>query len=261
MSEQPSTAAYSPARSISAKLQRRLIQWKAVAPLASSPASSLVSFTFDDFPKSAADTGADILEAVGARGTYYACSRFSGQSNIVGDLFDERDIAALAKAGHEIGSHTRGHIDCAQTPVEIALADIENGDADLAAMGGPAPITQFAYPFGETRLALKRALKGRYRGARGVLFGMNQRGSDALQLRAIEIDADSSSHARAMNAIDYAARKPVWLVFFTHDVRASASPFGVTPSTLKQISIAVRDAGLPMATMSGAMDVLGAADS
>ncbi len=258
MTEQLVTAAYSPARTLGARVQRRLVQWTAAAPLVGSPTRSIVSFTFDDFPKSSADTGAEILESVGARATYYACSGFAGQSNLVGELFDERDIAALTQAGHEIGSHTRGHLDCAQAPVDIALADIAGGDADLTAMGVPGPITQFAYPFGETRVDLKRALRSRYRGARGVLAGVNRPGSDRLQLRAIEIDADPSTHERALRAIERAARSPVWLVFFSHDVRLAASPFGVTPAVLKRVAIAARDAGLPMLTMSGAMDTFGA---
>ena len=45
---------YSPSRTLSAKIQRRLTQSQTCAPLQQLP-QSLITFSFDDFPKSAAD--------------------------------------------------------------------------------------------------------------------------------------------------------------------------------------------------------------
>ena len=71
---------YEPARDLPARLRRRLTQWQAVAPLPAHPPQAMISFTFDDFPHSAADAGASILDRFGARGCYYACTGFLGEN-------------------------------------------------------------------------------------------------------------------------------------------------------------------------------------
>ena len=57
---------YTPDRSFPARIRRRLTQWRVAAPLARSPKRPMVTFSFDDFPKSAATNGASIIESVGA---------------------------------------------------------------------------------------------------------------------------------------------------------------------------------------------------
>jgi peptidoglycan/xylan/chitin deacetylase (PgdA/CDA1 family) len=69
----------------------------------------VVSFTFDDFPKSALDVGGEILERYGARGTYYASLKLAWSYNILGQIFDDDDIRAAHRAGHEIACHTYTH--------------------------------------------------------------------------------------------------------------------------------------------------------
>src|SRR5215469_15892880 len=48
----------------------------------------VVSFTFDDFPKSALATGGAILERYRARGTYYASLKLAGAETVLGPMFD-----------------------------------------------------------------------------------------------------------------------------------------------------------------------------
>ena len=62
-----SLSGYSPDRSLMAKIRRRMIQLIGVEPVPRSPSRAIVTFTFDDFPKSAADTGAAIVESGGGR--------------------------------------------------------------------------------------------------------------------------------------------------------------------------------------------------
>ena len=70
----------------------------------------VVSFTFDDFPKSALTAGGSILERHGARGTYYVASKLAKTDGAVGRLFDVEDISAAHHNGHEIGCHTYTHL-------------------------------------------------------------------------------------------------------------------------------------------------------
>ncbi len=62
----------------------------------------IVSFTFDDFPRSAYTVGGAILEKFGARGTYYVTPGLMNATTELGDLFREEDIYSLLDKGHEL---------------------------------------------------------------------------------------------------------------------------------------------------------------
>src|SRR5882724_10796001 len=72
----------------------------------------LISFTFDDFPRSAWTTGGRMLTARGKKGTYYGCMELMGNSSEVGVLFTLEDVQQLRSAGHELACHTLNHISC-----------------------------------------------------------------------------------------------------------------------------------------------------
>lgn len=240
---EPLLQAYNPPRSLPAKLRRRLVQWRAVAPLPVSPRRPLVSISFDDFPRTAALAGAEVLERFGARGTYYACSGMVGLSNATGPLYNPADLHRLAQAGHEIAAHTHGHMDCAQTDLAGVLADIDRSDRALAELGLTQRVCHFAYPFSETTLALKRHLGERYSSARGGLPGLNRRGSDRLQLRAYSLTPEARTTERAAAAIAQAVRQNAWAILYTHDVQPEPSPYGTTPTALAQLLQLASDAG------------------
>ncbi|MCI4646225.1 MAG: polysaccharide deacetylase family protein [Hyphomonadaceae bacterium] len=245
---------YEPSRDLPARLRRRLTQWQAVAPLPARPPQAMISFTFDDFPRSAAETGASILDRFGAKGCYYACTGMLGETGPSGPFFIETDIMHLEQGGHEIGAHTVSHLDCARASTSRALNDISHNVNQLKALGVTTPVRQFAYPYGETHTELKRALAERFDACRGVLSGVNSKGSDAMQLRAFELGSDESSVARAVSLIEAAARQPAWLVFFTHGVRDKAGKFDVKPQALSALVRRARDSGAALITPSQAID-------
>lgn len=252
---------YNPDRSLPAKIRRRVTQWRPAQRLTAAPKRPIVTFTFDDFPKSAADTGAEIVEAAGGKATYYACTGMAGSVNATGELFDETDLAALAKAGHEIGAHTDSHIDCAKAFRAEILANVEANLARLKEMGHDTPVTQFAYPYGETRLDVKRAMTVKFQACRGILAGVNGEGSDLMQLRAMELEPGDWTTDRAAAAIEAAARKPAWVVIFTHDVRETPSDYGTTPDALISLARKAKDSGAAILTMSEALaEIQGAQD-
>src|SRR3954469_22956024 len=72
-------------------------------------ATPMVSFTFDDLPKSAVTTGADLLEAHGARGTFYISGALVGVETPDWVAGDAADVLSLYNLGHEIGCHTFSH--------------------------------------------------------------------------------------------------------------------------------------------------------
>src|SRR4051812_1494906 len=71
----------------------------------------LISFTFDDFPRSALYTGGEILRKYGAAGTYYTALGLMGTDGPVGRIFSEADLPEVLGRGHEFGCHTFDHCD------------------------------------------------------------------------------------------------------------------------------------------------------
>src|SRR5271155_5494249 len=108
----------------------------------------VVSFTFDDFPRSAWLNGGPVLEQYGARGTYYTAMGLAGTESPLGPMFELDDLRAAQARGHEIACHTFSHRDCRRAaPPEIA-AEIDRNAAALSRALDGAAIDNFAYPFG-----------------------------------------------------------------------------------------------------------------
>src|ERR1700722_2966523 len=87
----------------------------------------IVSFTFDDFPRSALTVGGEILRSHGVRGTYYAAPGMMDISNHLGNQFRASDLDKLLRDGHELASHTFSHVSCRSVSAERFRRDVEQG--------------------------------------------------------------------------------------------------------------------------------------
>ena len=87
------TLAYAPRRDLLSKVRRRLTQRYAARPVNFAFAEPVLSITFDDFPATAAEAGARVLERHGARGTYYAASGMANADGPCGPGYSQADIA------------------------------------------------------------------------------------------------------------------------------------------------------------------------
>lgn len=246
---------YALSNTFMAKAQRRLTQWRTSQPIGKI-GKSLITFGFDDFPKSAADAGAEIMDSINAPAIYYACTGLAGQTCPTGEQYQDEDLLKIAKAGHEIGAHTHSHLDCALAAPDLAMKDIDYNLTELKAMGLTQPVEHFAYPYGATNFALKQALQGKFETCRGVMPGHNTSRSDSMQLYAMELTPDDATTDRAIYAIETALSRPVWLNIFTHDVRQSPSQFGTTPASLMKVARTARDSGIPIVTPSQALAMI-----
>ena len=243
---------YTPDRSIPAKIIRRMTQWRTVKPMPVTPRTGIVSFTFDDFPKSAGQYGAEIMDGIGASATYYTCTGMAGHKNVMGEIFEADDLMPLIEAGHEIGTHTETHLDCSRVDANTIREEIETNTEHLTEILGEAPKLHFAWPYGETHIGGKRAVRSKIDTARGILPGTNRKGSDLMQLRSYELTPDDWTTDRAAKAIEDVATNGGWVTIFTHDVRSNPSPFGTTPDALKRLAKLSRDSGAQVMNMSEA---------
>src|ERR1700690_3728268 len=91
--------------------QRKAASLASRKPFVVATQRPLISFTFDDFPRSALLAGGEILNPFGLAGTYYASFGLAGKDNPSGHIFDNDDLKTLFAQGHELGCHTYAHYD------------------------------------------------------------------------------------------------------------------------------------------------------
>lgn len=245
---------YIPPSGFAGKLRRLAARRLARAPLKIELDRALVSFTFDDFPASAATTGADMLESFGWRGTYFASAGFAGGETHLGKMFETRDLLRLHHGGHEIGCHTYGHGDASRLDAKEIVTDCVRNRRCLEIMGHEDELTSFAFPYGEASLGAKPALLGRYRALRGIQPGVNRGVADRGLLKACPLDGGRAGLARALDQVRDAVRQPGWLIFYGHDVRNMPGQWGCTPEFLKSVCTLAADLKCEVLPMREALD-------
>ncbi len=248
-------APYSPS-SFSARITRQVARFAARRPLPIHPDHAIVSFSFDDFPKSAATLGAPALEQRGWRGTYYASAGLAGTTNHHGPQFDAGDIVDLSARGHEIGCHTFEHVDCAQADVDTVMDSLDRNADALRRMGLSEPLSSFAFPYGEASLDAKRALSSRFASMRGVRAEINRGSGDLNLLRAVALDGGDAGIERAIEAANSLIQAPGWLIYYAHDIQDQPSEWGCTPEQFERVCNAVEASGARVMTVRDALKSL-----
>src|SRR5215467_13118935 len=117
-----------------------------------------ISFSFDDFPRSALLTGGAILNSYGLSGTYYASLGLMGSEAPTGSIFRREDLNALLEQGHELGCHTYSHCHAWDTrPTVFEHSVIENQRA-LSKLIPGATFKTLSYPISVPRAGTKRRM-------------------------------------------------------------------------------------------------------
>jgi hypothetical protein len=214
-----------------------------------------VSFSFDDFPRSAAKEGARVLREFGVTGTYFVAGARAGRHLDDVDQFTRDDLLAVAEAGHEIGCHTFGHIRLPTATHAEITDDLLRNQEFVQQILGDYTMCSFAYPDGDVSITSK-ALVGRWFPiCRGIWGGVNHRRIDFMQLKAVSLERDFDP-AHIERVLGEAKDTNGWVIFFTHDVSDKPSPYGCRPGELAGVLQAVVDRGieiLPIKNAAGKM--------
>jgi peptidoglycan/xylan/chitin deacetylase (PgdA/CDA1 family) len=238
---------HAPSRTLPAKIQRRVVQGRKACHATVTPDRPVVTFTFDDFPKSALN-GADIVEKHGGRAGFYACTSMLGQrSRVIGEMFDAETLAELRARGHEVGAHTHSHVDCARARLEQVERDIGENLVALGEAGHTDTVSAFAFPYGETSYAAKRWVGDVFATGRGILPGVNTGDVDRSQLRAIELGSSALHRRRALAALRSCIANKGWLFFFTHDVGANPTSHGAPADLIEELTMRACEDGAVLA--------------
>jgi len=198
-----------------------------------------ISFTFDDFPRSAGTVGAAILERYGVRATFYVAMGLMGTTNELGELFEAEDLQSLARRGHELGNHSYSHRKCCEMTSASFQQDIERSKEAMREASGIVPSDNFAYPYGEVTLTTKETLRSSTSSCRTTNAGLLGPEVDLNFLSANRLYGDGPIDP-VRRLIDENRLQKSWLIFYTHDISPTPSPFGCTPTFLENaVSIAL----------------------
>jgi hypothetical protein len=196
---------YTPSRSPTAKVQRRVVQWRRACTAEVAPDRPVITFTFDDFPK----VGPESRRAAAWRARrFYACTSMMGMRSRDGRCLTEHAGRVVTVATRSAHSHT--HLDCSRrgrrsNAMAKTWSRYRKPDTTIRSLRLPT------VSYSAKRWVNDVFTTGIRRRERGEV--------DRSQLRAVELGA----YPQALAAIILPRDK--WLLlFFTHDVARHRQP-------------------------------------
>jgi peptidoglycan/xylan/chitin deacetylase (PgdA/CDA1 family) len=228
-------------RRLWAKVQGRLrkasVRFLFKRPLVLNADFPVISFTFDDFPRSALLEGGRILHRYNALGTYYVSLRLMGKQGLGETMFLLEDLKAVLEQGHELGCHTFGHCHSSKTnPEDFENSIIENRQA-LSKFLPEASLKTLSYPSSRPRPATKRRAARYFMCCRGggQSQTFNAGTADLNTLSTFFLERSRDDPDAVKNLIDRNRRERGWLIFATHDISECPSPYGIKPDFFEQV--------------------------
>ncbi|GIQ72406.1 polysaccharide deacetylase family protein [Bradyrhizobium sp. RD5-C2] len=234
------------------KVSHRLAMHVQVERFRLNNATPMVTFTFDDLPRSAATFGADILESYGARGTFYVSGGLVGLDAPDWTTGSADDVISLHRRGHEVGCHTFSHRRACDLDETSLAAEIARNRTYFHSLDPTMPVETFAYPFGYGSYARKHQLRSEFRTCRSIVPGVNSGEVDLQFLRAMPLIDRQMSRDRIDMAFAEAAHMNGWLIFYSHDVADTPSLYGCTPDLMTYTLETAARRNVPVLTMAEA---------
>jgi len=244
-------------RALRARVNNRLSRYFFKAPFRLRNEQPMVSFTFDDFPESAASVGVPMLDQYDARATFYVTGslvdKWSGHwQGVRPDV-----IIELHRRGHEIACHTFSHVRTTDLDAAGLTAEIEGNRRYLLGLDPSIRIENFAYPYGLGSVWRKTQLAKTFRSSRGIIPGVNSGVVDLQYLRStplIDCNIDGDGIDRVFDEL---IATNGWLIFYGHDVATKPSPYGCTPALLRYALDAATKRNAAIMTVAEALRAAG----
>ena len=216
----------------------------------------LISFTFDDFPKSALDVGGAILRGSSLFGTYYVSLGILDTDAPAGRLCTSEDVAATIREGHELGCHTYFHCHSWNTSSDEFERALTLNQAALATLAPGASFRSFSYPIALPRPSVKRVCGKHFTSCRGGGQVANLDNADLNQLSAFFLEKVNGDFQPVKDIIEQNNRAKGWLIFATHDISSRPSPYGCTPEFFRDVVHYAVDSGARILPVADALDVI-----
>jgi peptidoglycan/xylan/chitin deacetylase (PgdA/CDA1 family) len=241
------------------RLQRAGARYGGRRPFAMRNHEPLISFTFDDFPRSALHVAGRILEDRGIAGTYYVSLGLMGTMTPTGEMFTQDDLTELLDRGHELGCHTYAHCDAAETPAgKFEQSVIDNREAHRRLVPNAPEFRTLSYPIGSPRPGTKRRCGRHFAGCRAGGQTHNTGTIDLNLMQAFFLEQSRDNPDVIFRAIDATCSENGWLVFATHDVCVNPTRYGCTSGLFSEIVEYAVSSGARIAPVTSALRVVGA---
>lgn len=215
-------------RIVSNRFCRRMVAIKSTTPF--------ISFSFDDAPRTAFSLGGDILKANGARATFFVSLGLLDSESPSGTIASKDELCNAVKEGHELGCHTFDHRDPWKTPTKVFEQSVFKNRQALAKVLPNTLFSTFAYPLCGPIPATKRQVGKLFNCCRGGGQTFNVGTADFNLLKAFFLDFRNRDNIDIVRRlIDWNSDCQGWLIFATHDVTDSPSPYGCTKEFFEKI--------------------------
>ncbi len=210
-------------------------EWFGRRPVEVSLPYPLVSFTFDDFPRSALSIGGAVLESYGVTGTYYVSLGMMGKMSPTGEICHLEDVEQVVERGHELGCHTFDHCNAWDTrPSDFEKSIVRNHDA-LARVVPGALCRTLAYPISSPRPGNKLRAGRHFDCCRGGGQTFNSVHIDLNNLKGFFLEQSRDNPEMIEQMVCRNAEAGGWLIFATHDVCENPTPFGCSTALFERI--------------------------
>jgi len=203
----------------------------------------LISFTFDDFPRSALLNGGAILKKFGLTATYFTAMGLIGKDSPSGEIAGVDDLVNAVKDGHELGCHTYAHCNSWETPTSTFEESVKLNGAAISEVVPGLRFASFSYPISEPRPLSKRAVSKYFQCCRAGGQTLNRRAADLNQLAAYFLERSKNGLQEVRELIDQNKQDRGWIIFATHDVADNPSRYGCTPEFFKNVVKYAVDSG------------------
>jgi peptidoglycan/xylan/chitin deacetylase (PgdA/CDA1 family) len=217
-----------------------------------------VSFTFDDFPRSAWVEGGRILADAHVRGTFFVSMNLAGADSPSGPVVSHDDLRTLLREGHELGCHTFDHLDGCASTVEAFERSIGANRRAFEALVPGGRFRTFAYPLDGPVLDIKRAVGRQFACCRGGGQTYNAGDIDLNLLKGYFLDWRNQNDLGAvLDIIERNKASRGWLILATHDVAHTPSRYGCSPEFFAAVVHAAVQSGARIVPMMQACTELG----
>jgi peptidoglycan/xylan/chitin deacetylase (PgdA/CDA1 family) len=150
-------------------------------------------------------------------------------------------------SSHEIGSHSLAHCN-------LTMLDKNNLDRDISQSrelfndNELAPITSFAYPYGQYNDETQEVLSMEFDYIRTADVGYNDRYFDPTNIRSLAV-YDTTTAAEFESWLDFAAKNRLWLVVAFHRVDETGD-YSISSAQFERQLQLIKDSGLMVLPLS-----------
>ena len=239
--------------------KRNSARWLFKRPLVIQPQRPLISFTFDDFPRTALSAGGAILKSYGVCGTYYVSLGLLDKDSPSGPICVADDLTTLLEQGHELGCHTFSHCHSWETKRGTFEASIIQNRVALGRLVPGAEFKSFSYPISEPRPMTKWKAGRYFSSCRSGGQTFNVGTADLNQLAAYFLEKSRGRAQAIKDLIDANREARGWAIFATHDISPAPSPYGCSLEFFEEVVQYAVNSEACILPVAKALDVLAGA--